>query len=351
MSFVRPTLSALREMARAEVAARLPGADPALRRSLVAALADAFAGLTYHQYGYLDWQARQVIPETAEGRYLDRWCRIVRIVRKPASAAAGLVRFTGTDGATVPLGARLVRGDGVGYATTAAATIAGGEALAPVRAEALGAEGDMAAGGLLTLSTAVVGVLGTATVAAGGISGGGPAEADEELRERLRARLAAPPQGGAARDYVGWALEVPGVTRAWVLPLNRGAGTVDVAFVMDGREDIIPLAADVALVQAHIDERRPVTADCLVFAPLPEPLDVVIADLSPDTAAVREAVRAELRAQILRDAAPGGTIYRSRLVEAVSRAAGEDSHTMLQPAGDVPHAAGAIAVPGAVAFQ
>jgi uncharacterized phage protein gp47/JayE len=50
----------------------------------------------------------------------------------------------------------------------------------------------------------------------------------------------APPQGGASADYLAWLLAQPGVTRAWVFSLNRGAGTVDDAFVMDGRANIIP---------------------------------------------------------------------------------------------------------------
>lgn len=350
MSFPRPTLSALRELARSEIAARLPGADPALRRSGVMALADAFAGLVHHQYGYLDRIARQVIPDTAEGEYLDRWCRMYGLQRKPATAAAGLVTFTGTDGAAIALGTRLTRGDGVTYATTQAGAIAGGSASLPVEAEAAGEGGNLAAGASLTLMTAVPGLLGTVTVAAGGLSGGGPEEADEPLRERLRARTANPPAGGAAHDYVAWALAVPGVTRAWVFPLARGAGTVNVSFVMDGRVNIIPTAGDVAEVQAAIEAYRPVTADVLVYAPVAVPLNVTITGLSPDTVAVRQAVQAEIVALIRRDGAPGGTIRRSRLIEAISRAAGESWHTLTDPAADVAYAAGQIPVPGTVAF-
>jgi len=35
-----------------------------------------------------------------------------------------------------------------------------------------------------------------------------------------------PPQGGDLFDYIEWALEVPGVTRAWCNPLGMGTGTV-----------------------------------------------------------------------------------------------------------------------------
>lgn len=350
MSFPRPTLSTLRDLARSEVAARLPGADPALRRSIAMVLAEAMAGLAHHQYGYLDFIARQTIPDTAEGEYLDRWCRMFGLQRKPATVAAGTVTFTGTDGTAVALGTRLTRGDGVTYATTAAGTIASGTAAVPVAAEAAGAEGDVGAAAALTLMTAVPGLLGTVTVAAGGLTGGGPEEDDAALRDRLRARMGSPPAGGAAHDYVAWALSVAGVTRAWVFPLARGAGTVDVTFVMDGRADIIPAAPDVAEVQAYVDTQRPVTADVLVYAPVAAALDVTITGLTPDSAAIRAAVEAELAAAIRRDGAPGGTIRRSRLIEAISRAAGETYHALTIPAADVAHSTGEIPVLGTVTY-
>lgn len=349
-TFARPTLPALREQARQGIAARLPGTDPALRRSVLGVLADAFAGLVHHQYGFLDWQVRQLIPDTAEGAYLDRWCRIVGITRKAATRAAGTVTLLGTTGAVLPAGARLVRADGVAYVTGADATLASGTATVAVTAVDGGDAGNAGAGAQLALSIATPGILGTAAVTAGGLTGGGPAETDADLRERLRLRLATPPQGGAASDYVAWALAVPGVTRAWVYPQAGGPGTVHVAFVMDGRPNIIPLSADVSAVADHIAPRRPVTADVTVFAPTGQALNVTVTGLSPDTAAVRVAIAAEVRAQILRDAAPGGTIRRSRLVEAISRAAGENFHTLTAPSADVTHAAGTIATPGTVTF-
>ena len=41
-------------------------------------------------------------------------------------------------------------------------------------------------------------------------------------------------------DYVAWATEVPGVTRAWCSPNGMGAGTVVVRFVRDDDDDPIP---------------------------------------------------------------------------------------------------------------
>jgi len=51
-----------------------------------------------------------------------------------------------------------------------------------------------------------------------------------------------------------------------------------------------------------------------------------------------------------RRAVPGGTIRRSWIWEAVSVAAGEDSHAITAPAGDVAHGTGEIAVLGVITY-
>lgn len=351
MAYSRPTLGSLRRDARAAISAVVTGADALLRWSVLRVLADVLAGFTHQVYGYLDWLARQLLPDTAEDNWLDRWARLYGLARKAASAASGTITLTGTAGTVLASGSLLTRSDGAQYATTAEATIgSGGSATVAVQASTAGADGNAEAGTTLALYVAQVGIAGTATVGSAGLSGGAAAETDAALRARLLARMSNPPQGGSQTDYEAWALAVSGVTRAWVYPLNRGAGTVDVAFVMDGRSSIVPLSGDVATVQAYIDERRPVTADCVVFAPVGEALNVTIAGLSPDTSAIRAAIATELADQILRDGAPGGTIRKSRLMEAVSRATGESYHTMTLPAGDVTFAAGHIAIPGTVTF-
>lgn len=351
MPFSRPTLGALMRDTQAAIAAQLPGADATLRRSNLGVIARVLSGLVHQVYGFLDWMFRQLLPDTAQGEYLDRWGRIYNLARKGAVQAGGNVVLTGITGTVLEAGARLLRSDGASFLTIGTATLAGGTATVAATAEAGGVESNTDAGTVLSLETAVPGLDGSAAVASGGLSGGAALEDDEAFRTRLLLRIQQPPQGGARADYIGWALAQEGITRAWVYPLARGAGTVDLAFVMDDRTDIIPLSGDVAAVQAALDVLRPVTADLLVYSPTADALAVTITGLSNNTAAIRTAIAAELADQIRRDAAPGGTIYRSRLVEAVSRATGELHHTMTVPSGDVTHAAGHIAIPGTVTIS
>lgn len=356
MPFARPSLSDLVDRAIADVETRFPGADSRLRRSALGVLARVHAGALHGAYGWLDHIARQVVPSPAtEAEYLDAWARVWDTARRPAAPAEGLAEIAGAVGATVPADTLLQRADGREYRTLADATVAPGPdgtaAALSVRAVEPGLDGNADAGVSLALATPLPGIAARATVAEGGLSAGADEEADDQLLDRLLLRIREPPHGGAARDYRRWALEVPGVTRVWVYPGWLGAGTVGVTFVMDGKPDsIVPTEAEVQAVADHIAPLRPVTADVTVFAPVPVPLDLAIL-VTPDSPAVREAVTAELVDLLARDAAPGATLRRSRIGEAISAAAGEEHHVLLAPAEDVAHGPGEIPVLGAIAWS
>lgn len=351
MPFARPTLQQLVSRAAADIQAHLPGADARLRRTALGVIARMHAGGLHGQYGYLDWLARQLIFDTAEAEILERWASIWGISRLAATSAQGSVTFTGANGADIPAGTVLVRSDGAEYETDALATIAAGTATAAVTAIVPGAAGNADAGSELAIETPIPGVDTSAVVAAGGLAQGTDTESDEALRARFLVRIRKPPHGGAERDYVAWAKEVAGVTRAWVFPAELGAGTVTVRFVRD--EDtggIIPDAPEVQAVQDYIDERRPVTAAVTVVAPIAVPLDFTFTLLAPNTQAVQDAIAAELADLIQREAEPGGTILLSHIREAISIAAGEDNFTLTAPAADVMHATGELATLGAITW-
>ena len=334
MPFARPTLSELIARDETDLSGRLSGGDALLRRALERVLARVLSGAVHGLYGALDYAADQLMPDTADAEHRARWAGVWGVDRKPAEISSGTADLTGTNGSVVPVGTRLQRSDGFEYLVTVEATIAMGVAVADIEAGVGGAAGEAEAGTVLTFVSPVAGVASTALVSTGGIVGGAEEESDEALRTRLLARIRSQPRGGAANDYERWALEVPGVTRAWVYPNRDGLGTVGVAFVMDEREDIIPAAGDLTDVADHIEPLRPVTADVTVFALTPVPLDPEIT-LTPDTAEVRAAVAAELADLLAREAAPDTTLLLSHIREAISIAAGETDHVLVSPVANV----------------
>ncbi len=353
MPFQRPTLADLRDQIRRDFNARLPGADALLRQSNLRVIADVFAGISYLHYGYQVWLSRQLFPDTAETVFLERWASIWGLTRRPATAALGAIAVRGTPGAIVPPGAEFQRLDRVRYQTEDGATLgADGTATVAVVAEVAGSSGEAVAGTTVTTVGAIAGVVADATVADPGMAGGADQETDDQLRTRLLARIQTPPMGGSASDYVDWTLEVPGVTRVWVAPQEQGPGTVVVRFAMDdaAHPNGIPTAADVALVQAHLDAVRPVTAQVIVVAPIAHAIDITIATLTPDTPSVRAAAEAELADTLFRNGVPGGTLFVSWLWEAVSVAAGERHHRIVQPPGDVTLGPGELPILGTVTY-
>ena len=355
MPFDRPTLDALQTQTEAELASRL-GLPALLPRSVLLALARVQAGVAHGLHGHLAWVARQILPDTADGEVLERHASIWGITRKPATFAEGTVIVTGALGAHVPTGARLQRADGLEFEVGAEAVLeldGSGTQSVDVFARAPGAASDTAAGLELSFTSPVAGVQLVTVVEEPGLEGGADPESDDALRERLLQRLQSPPQGGAEGDWIRWALEVPGVTRAWAIPHHMGLGTVGVPIAADDdpsgpapSQDLL----DEVLAYLESPERKPVTATPVVFAPTLVPLDPVI-QLVPDTPLVRNQVVASLEALLLREGGPGSTLRVSRVREAISTTPGELDHVLVAPAADLELATGELAVLGDVTWQ
>lgn len=329
MPFERPTLPQLIDQGAAEFESRLPGVLARLRGSVIGVINRVLAGALSALYKYVEYLNEQVWPDRAAPEFLPehgaRWGKN----RLPAAAATGTVTFTGTEGAVIPAATAVQRSDGQQYVTTLAGVVAAGVANVPVQAVGPGSASNALIATPLTLTSPIAGVNAVAT-AQSALAGGADVEAIEAWRARILARIRKPPQGGADYDYVAWALEVPGVTRAWVYPNEQGIGTVVVRFVRDDDASPIPDAGEVATVQAAINAVRPVTATTYVVAPVPLVQNFTI-QLLPDSPAIRAAVTAELTELYRRAAAPGGTMLISQQREAISIAAGESDHVLTAP--------------------
>ena len=309
--------------------------DDVLRRTDAEVYARVMGGVAHGLYGFIEWLSKQVIYDTAEAEYLERWCSIWGINRKVAAPATGTVSFTVQAGSLIPSGTLLQALDGVQYQTSADATVTVPSATATVTALVPAASGNRATGQNLTLVSPVVGVQSTAT--AGLLSGGADVETDDALRIGSGSDSATTARWCILRLH-SLALEVPGVTRAWVYPAELGLGTVTLRFVRDNDGTgtaIIPDAGEVAAVQAYIDTRRPVTAQLTVVAPAAVPLNFTIQGLVPATLTVQAAVQAELADLLLREAVPGGIILLSHIRAAISAAAGETDYVLTAPLSNV----------------
>lgn len=366
--FARPGITALRDQAVADMLVST-GLPTLLRRSPLRALAYALAGLAHGQYGYLDWIARQSTPFTATGLFLEAWAALVGIMRKPKSLAAGAASFIGTVGKTVPVGTVLRRGDGAGYLTTAAVTLAGdGTGTAAIQAVAAGSAYSLDHDTPLSLAAPLDGVRSDAVGQP--VTPGADPELDAPFRTRTLLRWSAPPQGGSESDYVTWALEVPGVTRAWDIPLGAGEGTVVVYTMWDTAEaahggfpqgvDGVATsewrgdraAGDQLLVADALFPLRPATALVYSCAPLAYPVNFAIQTPTAVPAAIQSAAAAALDAVFLANADPkSGVLQLGPFDAAIAQALGSSNFTRTAPGAPVAAPVGRLPVRGLVSWS
>ena len=370
MPFARPTLSALRQRVAQDIAASLPGADALLRFSNLGVLGDSQAGLSNLHYGYLDWIALQSNPFTATQEYLEAWAALVKVYRKAAAVASGAMTFSGTNGVVLASGSTLVRGDGVQFITISTGVVASGAVTVnasgvPDPAGLLGATTDTVVGTAMTLSQTIAGIQSTGSVTTI-FTGGADLETDDALRGRMLAAYQAQPQGGCSTDYVNWALQFPGVTRAWCSPNGFGAGTVVVYTMFDTAEaahagfpqgtngvsssDLRDTAAtgDQLLVANYIYLLQPVTALVYSVAPLASAINFTITGIP---VASRTAVTTALSNQLLREGvANGGKIALAHVWSAIASVSGVNDFVLNTPSTDIVTTPGNLPVIGTLTY-
>ncbi|MGY2681799.1 baseplate J/gp47 family protein [Pseudomonas tolaasii] len=344
MPFETPSLPVLIKRTQSDLA------SDSLRQSDAQVLARTLSGAAFGLYGYLDWIAEQILPDTADESTLERIAALrLNQARKPAVPAGGSVSFTAAAGGVLDVGTVLQAGDGRSYSVTREVTTRAGTNTATVQAVDAGSLGNAETGLSLLAVQPLQGLGSTFTVLAPGLTGGTARESLESLRARVIRSYRVIPQGGSADDYVTWALEVPGITRAWCRGSYLGPGTVGVFVMRDDDPQPIPDASQLGAVQAHIEPLRPVTADVYVLAPVMKPVAYQIR-LTPDTSAVRAAVEAQLRDLHNREAGLGETLLLSHIAEAISNSTGETDHLLASPTADVSAAINQLLVFGGITW-
>ena len=356
MPWSTPSLKDVRSLVRDHIRGSLPGADALIPNSVLRVLSDVQGALCHLVLQFIDWLALQLLPDTAEHEWLDRHADIWLVNsdgttgRKMATLATGSVTVTGNPQAVVPIGTRFRADSNIEFESIELVYIdADAETPVPLRALDPGPIGNLPAGTTIRIVVPPVGVNGGATVIED-FAGGAPEENDDDLRTRVLQRIRQPPHGGAAHDYVRWALAVPGCTRAWCAPLEMGPGTVTVRVLFDdlrADNDGWPTEADLIAVTNYIDTQRPVAVkDFWVLAPIKQFIDVHISHLTPDTPATRGAIEQSVDEMLFNYAAPGQTIFAAWKSNAVMSAVGVYSFDLVGTADDVMESPGHMAVLG-----
>jgi uncharacterized phage protein gp47/JayE len=370
MPYSRPTLGALETQVANDISSALPGADALLRFSNLQITGKAQAALANLHYGYLDWISKQAVPFTCTDEFLEGWAALKGVIRQNAIQATGAVTFAGAEGTPIPAGTSLSRGDGIDFTTLSAGTVSGGFAVVNAVANAdlsglTGAFGNTLVGVAMTLAQSIPGVQSSGAVSTAFV-GGADLETNDSLRSRMLAAFQTPPQGGDRNDYVDWALDVPGVTRAWCAPNGFGAGTIVIYFMMDSTragfggfpqgtngvaaadaQRAAPATGDQLAVANAVFDLQAAVALVYQVAPKPYPSNFTIQGIP---SALQPAVEAAIEGAFLTQAAPGVTLSFGNIWAAIANAAAGNFFTVT-PTTDIAPPIGYLPVLGAAAFS
>lgn len=375
MPFTRPTLSELRSSVAADITSGIKTADGLLRFSNLQILGKAVAGLGHLNYGYLDWISKQAVPYTASGEYLEAWAALKKIYRKTSTHARGQVTFLGTPGTVIDAGTEVVRSDSVAFNTSATVTVSSvGIAVLPVTAVAPGETGNTPVGSLMVLGSSVTGVQSSGAVTSV-ITSGADQEKDDSLFSRMIDAFQNTPKGGSGADYIGWAKEVSGVTRAWCAPNGFGAGTVVVYVMLDDANadyngfpqgtngvsinDVRSTPSnratgDQLTIANSIFIEQPVTAMVYVCSPVPKPIDFTLGGLSNASMTTRANISAAIANVLSEQGAPlsdGSFVALSVIESAISAIAMTEGFVTISPTNNLINEIGLLPVIGTITYS
>ena len=298
----------------------------------------ALAAQVYSLYVQADWVTRQAFPQTAEGEYLDRHAQLRGLERKAAVAARGTVRFTAGEAwesqREIPEGTVCMTAGLIRFETTQAGVLSPGELTAdvPVRALEAGTAGNVAAGAIVSMAVAPMGI--SSCTNPEPCAGGADGEGDEQLRERILDTFRRLPNGANAAFYEQEALSFDQVAAATVIPRPRGVGSVDVVVsTLAG----IPDQQLRTELQDYFEQRREIAVDVQVRAPQTRTVDVTVqvaAQGGWDAAQARANVKAALESwfdgKLL-----GQDVLLARLGSLIYQCEGVENYTILSPTADV----------------
>lgn len=209
---------------------------------------------------------------TAWGDYLTAIASEFGVDRKAATHAVGRVVVYGSAGSYVPKGTLFDTKDGsIQFATDTAVTIgASGSVEVSVTSVGTGAACNIAAHTIVHIPMSVPGVSRVDNPL--GTHDGAAVEDDETLRARYLAYVREPATSGNAYHYKRWALAVPNVGEAKVIPLWNGPGTVKVLIIGPDRnrcsDEVVKNCKD------YIESVRPIGATVTVVTPSYIPINI-----------------------------------------------------------------------------
>lgn len=233
-----------------------------------AGTAAAIEGLYEHQ----DYIKRQLFVQTADEPYLYIHAAEVGTPRLEGTLAGGKVLASSNTDITIAVGSKLTDGKGHYWSVVTAVDVkAGVTTQVDVVADQVGASWNVTAASLLWVSPAA-GLSGTAQVVS--ITGGSDIEELEAWRERILTRKQLGLSRDRQADIESTMKSIAGIKHVYVYKKRRGLGSLDVAITADTHPPSLATQALIQQAQQRLDAEVGFWADCRVYSPTEQLLDV-----------------------------------------------------------------------------
>lgn len=175
-----------------------------------------------------------IFPEWSYGEFLDGHAKARRITRRAATAANGELTITGEANTVIPEGslfstAAVNDEPAVEYMTLEAVTISASKTVkVPIQCTQAGIVGNAQENTIVLVTSKNTGIVSVTNEEA--ITGGTEEESDESLIVRIDEydKSQGDSYVGSVADYRRWAMSVPGVGEAAVIPAQDDSGTVTI---------------------------------------------------------------------------------------------------------------------------
>lgn len=253
--------------------------------------ADGTVAVVEGLYQHQNYIQRQLFVQTADEPYLYVHAEELNLPRSGGSRATGTIKAISNVALTIEVGQKLTDGKGHFYTVTEAVELPTNVLTeVQISADQIGESWNFS-GAQLRFVSPPAGLRGTADVVS--VAGG----ADLEDLEVWRARLLARKQLGLSRDRAAdleaVMLDVSGVKHVYVYPKRRGIGSMDVAITAAGNPPALPSSQLIADAQLVLDAEAGFWADCRVYAPTVQNVDVNVrvTGVGIDLEAVRQVIR------------------------------------------------------------
>ena len=301
-----PTTEEIKDRIISDIESSIGQATPLLLKAFNRIIAQTLSGVFTILYKFGQWAVKQIFTITQDADSLELKGDQYKIPRKVATVSGLTIDFAGDNGIII-LAGKQFRGDSNGllYSLQSTLEIIAGVASGNVLCLTSGTIGNLVNGSTLTITQPIFGLDNQATVSAT-VTEAEDQETIEDYRARISEREKTPPQGGSLVDYVLWAKEVPGITRAFAWGHREVpaiiAGQVSIYPLNDDEASRIPSAPKLTEVLNYIDDptRAPMQVPVINVPAMAEKVvDIDVTALSPNTAAIRNAFAGNVEEYLL----------------------------------------------------